>query len=36
MIRDADRVFVFWNGCSPGTSHEIEYAKAIGKPVEIY
>ena len=36
MIRDADRVVVFWNGCSPGTGHEIEYAKAIGKPVETY
>ena len=35
MIRDADRVVVFWNGCSPGTGHEVEYAKEIGKPIEI-
>jgi nucleoside 2-deoxyribosyltransferase len=35
MIRDADRVVVFWNGCSPGTGHEVEYARAIGKPIEI-
>src|SRR5258708_33343674 len=36
MIRDADRVVVFWNGCSPGTGHEVEYAKGIGKPIEIF
>jgi hypothetical protein len=35
MIRDADRVVVFWDGCSPGTGHEVEYAKEIGKPIEI-
>ncbi len=35
MIRHADRVVVFWNGCSPGTAHEVEYAKAIGKPIEV-
>ena len=36
MIRDADRVVVFWNGCSPGTRHEVEYANEIGKQVEIF
>jgi hypothetical protein len=36
MIRDADRVVVFWNGCSPGTAHEVEYAKEIGKPIEVF
>jgi hypothetical protein len=35
IIRDSDRVVVFWNGCSPGTGHEIEYAKAICKPIEV-
>ena len=36
MIRDADRVVVFWNGRSPGTGHEVQYAKAIRKPIEIF
>lgn len=36
MIRDADRVVVFWNGYSPGTGHEVEYAKEIGKPIEVF
>src|SRR6266851_5176027 len=36
MIRDADRVILFWNGCSPGTGHEVAYARGIGKPIEIF
>jgi nucleoside 2-deoxyribosyltransferase len=36
MIREADRVVVFWNGCSTGTRHEVEYANEIGKQVEIF
>lgn len=35
MIRSADRVIAFWDGCSPGTAHELDYAKRIGKPVEL-
>jgi hypothetical protein len=35
MIRSADRVIAFWDGCSPGTAHELDYAKRIVKPVEL-
>ena len=35
MIRSADRVIAFWDGCSPGTAHELDYARQIGKPVEL-
>ena len=35
MIRSADRVIAFWDGCSPGTVHELDYAERIGKPVEL-
>jgi len=35
MIRSADRVIAFWDGCSLGTAHELDYARLIGKPVEV-
>ena len=35
MIRSADRVIAFWDGSSSGTAHELDYAKRIGKPVEV-
>jgi hypothetical protein len=35
MIRSADRVIAFWDGSSSGTAHELEYARQIGKPVEL-
>jgi hypothetical protein len=35
MIRSAERVIEFWDGRSAGTSHELEYARKIGKPVEL-
>jgi len=35
MIRSADRVIAFWDGCSSGTAHELDYARQIGKPVEL-
>jgi hypothetical protein len=35
MIRWADRVIAFWDGESTGTSHELEYARRLGKRVEL-
>ena len=35
MIRSADRVIAFWDGCSSGTAHELDYARQIRKPVEL-
>ena len=35
MIRSADRVIEFWDGRSTGTSHELDYARKLGKPVEL-
>ena len=35
MIRSADRVIAFWDGSSSGTAHELDYARQIGKPVEV-
>ena len=35
LIRSADRVIEFWDGKSAGTAHELEYARALGKPVEL-
>ena len=35
MIRSADRVIAFWDGYSLGTAHELDYARLIGKPVEV-
>ena len=31
----ADKIIVFWDGCSKGTLSVIKYAKKTGKPVEI-
>ena len=35
MIRAADRVIAFWDGSSTGTSHELGYARKLGKPVDL-
>ena len=35
MIRSADRVIEFWDGRSTGTSHELDFARRLGKPVEL-
>lgn len=35
MIRSADHVIEFWDGRSTGTSHELDYARKLGKPVEL-
>jgi nucleoside 2-deoxyribosyltransferase len=35
MIRSADHVIEFWDGRSIGTSHELDYARKLGKPVEL-
>lgn len=35
IVDYADKVIVFWNGCSRGTLSVIEYAKKTGKPLEI-
>jgi hypothetical protein len=35
MIRSADRVIAFWDGSTSGTAHELEYARQIGKPMEL-
>ncbi len=35
MIRSADCVIEFWDGRSTGTSHELDYARKLGKPVEL-
>jgi nucleoside 2-deoxyribosyltransferase len=35
MIQSADRVIAFWDGGSSGTAHELDYARQIGKPVEL-
>jgi hypothetical protein len=35
MIRSADRVIAFWDGCSSGTAYELDFARQIGKPVEL-
>ena len=35
MIRSADSVIAFWDGSSSGTAHELDYARQIGKPVEL-
>lgn len=36
IVDAADKVVAFWDGVSRGTKHSIDYAKAQGKPVEIY
>lgn len=35
MIRSADRVIAFWDCCSSGTAYELDFARQIGKPVEL-
>ena len=35
MIRSADHVIEFWDGEIIGTSHELDYARKLGKPVEL-
>jgi hypothetical protein len=35
MIRSADRVIAFWDGCSSGTAYELDFARQIGKPIEM-
>ena len=35
MIRSAERVIAFWDGHSSGTAHELDFARRIGKPVEV-
>jgi hypothetical protein len=35
MIRSADGAIVFWDGRSSGTAHELNYARRIGKPVDL-
>jgi len=35
MVELCDRVLVFWDGLSKGTKYTIDYAKEIGKPVDV-
>ena len=35
MVNVCNRVLIFWDGKSKGTKHTIDYAKKIGKPVDI-
>ena len=35
LIRSADRVIEFWDGRSSGTAHELDYARKLGKPVDL-
>jgi len=35
MVEIADRIIAFWDGKSRGTASVIEYAKEIGKPIEV-
>ena len=35
MVDIADRVLIVWDGLSRGTKYTIEYAKKIGKPIQI-
>jgi hypothetical protein len=36
IIDPSDKVFAAWEGASPGTFGEIEYAKAKGKSLEVF
>ncbi len=36
MIEIADYVVAVWDGQSTGTKSSIDYAKKIGKPIEVY
>ena len=35
MVKMCDRVLAFWDGVSRGTKYTIEYARKIGKPVDV-
>ena len=35
IVDNADYIFAFWDGKSPGTRSTISYAKKIGKPVSL-
>ncbi len=35
MVEKCDKVLVFWDGKSKGTKHTIDYAKKIGKPIDV-
>ena len=35
MVDMCDRVLVFWDGVSKGTKYTINFAKKVGKPIEI-
>jgi len=35
IIRSADRVIALWDGSSSGTAYELDFARQIGKPVEL-
>lgn len=35
MVNVCNRVLIFWDGKSKGTKHTIDYAKKLGKPVDI-
>lgn len=35
IVEAADRVLAFWDGASRGTRYTVDYAKKLGKPVEI-
>jgi hypothetical protein len=35
LIRSADCVIEFWDGKSSGTAHELDYARKLGKPVDL-
>jgi hypothetical protein len=35
IMKNADQVVAFWDGCSPGTSHSIKIAEKMGAPVKL-
>lgn len=35
MVDMCDKVLAFWDGISNGTKHTIDYAKKIGKPIDV-
>lgn len=35
MVELCDKTLVFWDGVSRGTKHTIDYAKKLGKPIEV-
>jgi len=36
LVNYADYVVAFWDGSSKGTKYTMDYAKKVGKPVEIH